>query len=88
MQPYPLRSLAFYKVKKDFTSDRGFKDCDQFQLGQILQYQKSISNIHDMIEIVHFIEMDSKKVMIWNTYIDNLYDHWEEYLEPVSNPCI
>ena len=88
MEPYPLRSLNFYKAVKDFTSDRGYKDCDQFSKGQQLQYQEAISNIHDMIEIIHFKDVATGAILIWNTRVENLYDHWKEYLQPIPNPYL
>jgi hypothetical protein len=83
-EAYPLKYLHFYKVKKDFTSDYGFKDCVHFKKGQQLQYQKSISNIHDMIEIVHFKDLTTGEIKIWNTRVENLFDNWKEYLEAIQ----
>jgi hypothetical protein len=84
MQPYPLRKLAIYKAKKDFTSDRNFADSDQFRKDQRLQLQEVISNIHDMIEILHFRDLDTNSILIWRTRVENLYDAWHEYLEPAQ----
>lgn len=88
MQPYPLKSLNFYKVNRDFTSDSEFKDCDIFKEGLIVQYQKSISNSHDMMEAIHFKDYNSNTELIWNTRVENLYDRGHEYLSPVSNPFL
>ena len=88
MEPYPLKKLDFYKVRKDFTSDSGYSDTDTFKSGMFVQYHKSISNIHDMIEIIHFMDCNTKSPLIWNTRIENLYDYWQEYLEPIPNPYL
>ena len=84
MEPYPLKQLSIYIVKKDFSSDRGFKEADQFRKDQLIQFQESISNIHDMIEIIRFRDVNTGSVMIWKTRVENLYDHWQEYLVPVQ----
>ncbi len=85
MQPYPLKQLSIYRVKKDFTSDRGFENLDRFKKDQLIQFQESISNIHDMIEIIHFRDAETNKVMIWKTRVENLYDNWGEYLMPAKD---
>ena len=86
MEIYPLKQLNFYKVKKDFTSDRGYEDSDVFKIDTIIQYKKSISNVHDMTETCHFQEYKANAFLIWTTRVENLYDRWQDYLEPVPNP--
>lgn len=88
MEPYPLRSLNFYRVKKDFTSDHGYANATVFKKDMIIQYQKSVSNIHDMMETVHFQNHESNTALIWNTRVENLYDNWKDYLEPSPNPFL
>ena len=88
MEPYPLKKLDFYKVRKDFTSDSGYQDAVTFKVGMLIQYQKSISNIHDMIEIIHFEDCNTKSALVWRTRVENLYDYWHEYLEPIPNPYL
>ncbi len=84
MEPYPLKKLSIYKVKKDFTSDRGFVNAYQFQKRQVLQFQEAISNLHDMIEIIQFRDFNTSEVLIWQTRVENLYDSWRDYLEPLQ----
>ncbi len=88
MEIYPLKQLNFYRVKKDFTSDLGYLGSDVFKKDLIIQYQKSVSNTHDMLEMCHFQVYKTNVVLIWKTRVENLYDHWQEYLEPVPNPFI
>jgi hypothetical protein len=88
MEPYPLKRLQFYKVKKDFTSDSGLENNNQFKMDMVIQYQESVSNIHDMIETIHFKEYDTNAILVWRTRVENLYDHWGEFLSPTNNPFI
>jgi hypothetical protein len=85
MSAYPLKSLQFYKVLKDFTSDPGFSNNPVFKKDSLIQYQKSESNLHDMIERIHFKDYQTNSMLIWNTRIENLHDHWQEYLQPVDH---
>jgi hypothetical protein len=85
MGAYPLQSLQFYKVLKDFTSDSGFSNSAVFKKDSLVQYQKSESNLHDMIEMIEFKDYQANKTLTWNTRIENLTDHWQEYLQPVDH---
>lgn len=87
MNSFPLVSLRFYLVKKDFTSDHGY-DGSVFKKGMTIQYQGATSNIHDMIEIISFKDYSTDTILVWNTRIENVYDNWTEYLSPVNNPLI
>ena len=88
MVPYPLRKLDFYKIRNDFASDSGYQDTEIVKVSMLVQYQKSISTIHDMIEIIHFEDCNTKSALVWRTRIENLYGHWQEYLEPIPNPYL
>lgn len=85
MGSYPLRSLQFYKVLKDFSSDEGLKGGDAFKKDSQIQYQNSVSNLHDMIETIYFKDYQSNTTLVWNTRVENLHDHWQEYLQPVDH---
>jgi hypothetical protein len=82
MAAFPLKFLGFYKAKRDFKSEPGFEGASRFQTGQLLQYQKTDSNIHGMMEVVHLTDWNTKDQLIWHVSTDELYDNWQEYLEP------
>jgi hypothetical protein len=81
---FPLKYLAFYRVRKDFDSAPGFDGAASFKQGQLLQYQKTNSNIYDMMEIVSFVDWNTKAPLIWHVYTETLHDDWGEYLEEVT----
>ena len=84
---FPLKPLCFYKVKIDFKTDKNWQG-DNFLKGQCLQYLKTDSNIHDMMEVVHFKEIKSKQNLSWTTRVENLYGNRNQYLEEIPNPLI
>lgn len=87
MHLYPLVSLRFYIVNKDFSSDQQH-DGQVFKKGMTIQYQGATSNIHDMMEIISFKDYSADTILVWETRIENLYDNWAEYFTPVKNPLI
>ena len=87
MPPYPLKYLAIYLVKKNFTSDQEYPNSDPFYNGQRIQYQKNISDIYGMTEIITFKDMETGNVLTCRTWVDNLYDNWEEYLMISKRIC-
>lgn len=87
-QSFPLRSLHYYKVVKDFRSHNTGKYPDQFLSGMVVQYQRTISNTYDMLEILHFTDMQTQKQMIWEVRIEVLDDDLKSYLQEVSREAI
>jgi hypothetical protein len=85
MEKFPLRQLQYYTVLKDFASDRGLEG-SVFQKGRVIQYQKTISNLHGMIETVHFRDAHTGERLIWRTRVENLFEHWQQYMAPAGNP--
>ena len=83
---FPLKHLGFYEVKKDFLSIQGSLDSYHFIKGQLLQYQKTISDIHGMMEIIHFLDWKGKAEIKWHVHTDELHENWGDYLQPVSRP--
>ena len=69
MTPYPLKYLAIYSVKKDFTSDAEYPNADLFHKGQRIQYQKNISDIYG---IITFRDLETGIELTWRTWVDNL----------------
>lgn len=83
MTPYPLKHLATYLIKKDFTSDYLTGSGDPFKQGQMIQYIGNTSDINGMMEIIQFKDVTTGKMLFWRTRVENLYDNWSEYLSLV-----
>jgi hypothetical protein len=87
MEPYPLKHLNFYLVKKDFESGLvGNKQT--FKKDTLIQYQSSISDIHGMDEVIQFKDHNTSAILVWRIRVEELYEHWNEYLSPIANPFI
>ena len=82
--PFPLKYLGFYAAKKDFNSAPGYGGAAHFKKGKLLQYQKTTNNIHGMMEIISFNDWNTKEPLIWHVDTNELYDRWQDYLEPAK----
>lgn len=63
MNKFPLKALSFYRVKKDFTSERSK---DSFKKDVVLQFQSSVTNVHEDMEILEFIEWSTREKKVWH----------------------
>jgi hypothetical protein len=83
MGKFPLTTLSFYRVKKDFISPASN---DRFNKNTILQFQSRTTNIHDGIEICHFSVWNSGEKKVW--HFQNMDEEemkgWNEYFEFVE----
>ena len=88
MPKFPLAALSFYRVKKDFVSDRSK---DSFIKDTILQFQSSNTNVYDCIEILEFIVWETREKKTWHFIdMDNTerLKGWNDYLELVDRKTV
>jgi hypothetical protein len=80
MSKFPLTSLSFYRVKKDFTSA---SSQDMFIKNTILQFQSRTTNTYDCIEICHFMVWNTGEKKVW--HFQNMGEEemkgWDAYFE-------
>ena len=88
MNNFPLKSLSFYRVRKDFISPASKH---AFTKDTILQFESSVTNIHDCIEICQFVVWETGEKKVWHfTDMDDRerMKGWEEYFEPVERESV
>ena len=88
MNQFPLKSLSFYRVRKDFISPVSM---DAFTKDTILQFESSVTNIHDCIEICQFVVWGTGEKKVWHfTDMDDgeKMKGWEEFMEQVSRESV
>lgn len=81
MNKFPLKALAFYRVKKDFVSERSK---DSFLKDSILQFQSSVTNVYEGIEILEFVEWKTREKKVWHFQDadeSELLKNWNDYIE-------
>jgi hypothetical protein len=86
MTDYPLKSLQFYRLRKDFDAGPAYGAHGEFTQGRVLQLQEAIHNIHDMVEILHFEDHRTNERLTWVVHVAELHERWQDYLESVPNP--
>lgn len=88
MSKFPLASLSFYRVKKDFVSGQSKHN---FIKDTILQFQSSNTNVYDCIEILEFIDWKTGEKKTWHFIdMDNTerLKGWTDYLELVDRKTV
>jgi hypothetical protein len=84
MNKFPLKALAFYRVKKDFTSERSN---DSFKKETVLQFQSSITNVYEEIEMLEFIEWETRTKKVWhvrNSDSSEPLKGWNHFIEEID----
>ena len=88
MSKFPLTTLSFYRVKKDFVSDQS--KCS-FIKDTILQFQSSNTNVYDCIEILEFIIWKTGEKKTWH-FVDmdttERLKGWTDYLELLDRKTV